>query len=73
MRLWPLLLDICVPLTMSVHPLNMHFPACRLIPLDKCPGVHPIGIEDVPRCILSKAVLFAIGDDIVSAADLCWP
>jgi len=41
------------------------FLACRLIPLDKCPSVRPIGIGDVPRRIVSKVVLYAIGDDIV--------
>jgi len=46
----------------------MPFVACRLIPLDKCPGVRPIGIGDVPRRIIAKAVLFVIGEDIVSAA-----
>ena len=30
--------------------------------------MRPIGIGDVPRRIVSKAVLYAIGDDIVSAA-----
>jgi len=46
----------------------MPFLACQLIPLGKRPGVRPIGIGDVPCHIVSKAVLYAIGDDIVSAA-----
>ena len=31
------------------------FVACRLIPLDKNPGVSPIGIGDVPQRIRAKA------------------
>jgi len=46
----------------------MPFIACRLIPLDKNPGVRPIGIGDVPRRIVAKATLFVIGEDIISAA-----
>jgi len=48
----------------------MPFVACRLIPLDKNPGVRPIGIGDVPRRIVSKATLFVIGEDIASFC--CW-
>ena len=44
------------------------FVACRLIPLDKNLGVRPIGIGDVPRRILAKAILYCIGDDVAEAA-----
>ena len=44
----------------------MPFVPCRLIPLDKNPGVCPIGIGDAPRWIVAKATLFVIGEDIVS-------
>ena len=46
----------------------MAFVACRLIPLDKKPGVQPIGVGDVPRRIIAKAILHVIGDDIQLAA-----
>ena len=42
--------------------------ASRLIPLDKCPGVRPIGVGEVPRRIIAKAVLKVIGRDIEEAA-----
>ena len=44
------------------------FLACRLIAIDKCPGVRPIGICETARRIISKAVLFAIRGDIQDAA-----
>ena len=44
------------------------FMACRLLPLDKCPGVRPIGISEVPRQIISKAVLWILSNDIQDAA-----
>ena len=42
--------------------------ACRLIPLDKCPGVRPIGVGEVARRIIAKAILRTIGKDIEEAA-----
>ena len=42
--------------------------ACRLIALDKCPGVRPIGICETPRRIIAKAVLFATKGDLQDAA-----
>ena len=38
--------------------------ACRLIPLDKNPGIRPIGIGEVLRRILGKAVTSFIKQDI---------
>ena len=47
------------------------FLACRLIALDKRPGVRPIGICEVVRRITSKAILFVIKGDIQEAAGSC--
>ena len=46
------------------------FVACRLIPLDKNPGVRPIniGICECARRIVGKAVLFVLGEDVRRAA-----
>ena len=41
--------------------------ACRLIPLDKRPGVRPIGICEVARRIIGKAFLTVISGDIQQA------
>ena len=40
------------------------FTACRLVALDKCPGVRPIGIGEVVRRIIGKAVLAAAGPQV---------
>ena len=46
------------------------FVASRLIPLDKSPGVRPIGIGDVVRRIIGKAVLMVLKNEI---QDACGP
>ena len=38
--------------------------ACRLIALDKNPGVRPIGIGETSHCIISKAILFMVKTEI---------
>ena len=53
----------------SIHPDHLSaFIACRLIPLDKCPGVRPIGIGEVPRRIVAKAILTLLQQDIIDAS-----
>ena len=42
--------------------------ACRLIPLSKDPGVKPIGIGEVLRRIIGKAVTNIIKEDIIMSA-----
>jgi hypothetical protein len=44
------------------------FLANRLIPLDKCPGVRPIGIGETSRRIISKTIVSFLKDDIRMAA-----
>ena len=42
--------------------------ACRLIALDKKPGVRPIGIGEVSRRIICKAIISVIQDEIKEVA-----
>ena len=41
--------------------------SCRLIPLDKCPGIRPIGIGEVLRRIIGKAVVSILKPDILNS------
>ena len=43
------------------------FIACRLIPLSKNPGVRPIGVCEVIRRIVGKAVMRTVGPDVLNA------
>ena len=44
------------------------FVACRLVALDKHPGIRPIGIGETARCIIGRAILTTIRDDIQEVA-----
>ena len=51
--------------TSYINPAALEaFVACRLIPLDKKPGVHPIGIGETVQRIIGKAILGVTGDSI---------
>ena len=54
--------------TTFVDPSGLEsFVACRLIALDKCPGVRPIGIGEVARRIIGKAIARVLGHEIQEA------
>ena len=70
-------IDICNALvllaqrlcTQFVAPKGLSsFTAFRLIDLDKCPGVRTIGVAEVARRIVSKAILTVIGGDAQQVA-----
>ena len=72
--------DLCTALacvgkrlcTTHVNPDHLSaFVACRLIPLDKCPGVRPIGIGEVHRRIITKAILVLLKQDIAGPLQVC--
>lgn len=44
------------------------FVACQLIALDKCPGIHPIGIGEIIQCIIGRAIATILSDDIQAVA-----
>ena len=55
----------------DVHPNDPSaFVASWLIPLDKCPGVRLIGVGEVPRRIIAKAVSCLFRLDIQEAPGL---
>lgn len=45
----------------------MAYTACRLIPLDECPGIRPIGIGEVSRRIIGKVIMKCAKQDLQSA------
>ena len=55
--------------TEYVDPESLRaFVACRLIPLNKNPGVRPIGVCEVMRRMVGKAVMQTVGADVLKAA-----
>ena len=52
----------------SDHSILAPLLACRLIALNKNPGVRPIGVCEVPRRIVSRAILYVIKGDIQQVA-----
>ena len=59
----------CRICTSNIHPDNLSaFVSCRLISLNKNPGVRPIGVGEVPRRIIAKAILSLFHLDIQDAA-----
>ncbi|ETX01015.1 MAG: hypothetical protein ETSY2_37945 [Candidatus Entotheonella gemina] len=55
--------------TTLVDPKGLSsFLACRLIALNKCPGVRPIGICETVRRIVAKAILYVTKQDTQEAA-----
>ena len=61
--------------TVLVDPQGLApFTACRLIALDKNPGVRPIGICETVRCLISKAIPHVVRKDVqqvTGAIQLC--
>ena len=55
--------------SVHVNPESLkQFLACRLIPLDKNPGVRPIGVGEVLRRIIGKTLVHLIKGDIIQSA-----
>ena len=58
----------CRLCTSYVDPASiMAYTACRLIPLNKCPGVQPIGIGEVVQRIIGKAIKRPTKQDLQAA------
>ena len=54
--------------TTLVNPKSIEaFVACRLIALNKNPGVRPIGVGEILRRIIGKTIAWTLKDDILEA------
>ena len=53
----------------SKHPsLLESYPSCTLIPLDKNPGIQPIGVREVLKRIIGKTISTFLKEEIKLAA-----
>ena len=56
-------------LTIAYHPSLLEgYTSCKLIPLDKSPGIRPIGVGEVLRRIVGKTVAGFLKEEIKEAA-----
>ena len=62
-----LIKKLCVEELESPSSLES-FVACRLIPVEKKPGIRPIGVGEVLRRIAGKTVMMLFKNDITHAA-----
>ena len=54
--------------TTYVNPSGlMAYTACQLVALDKCPGVRPVGVGEVVRRIIGKAIMRVMRQDLQDA------
>ena len=69
--------DLCETIAVTARRLCTYFVkprslsacvACRLVALEKYPGVRPIDIGETLRCIIGRAIVKAISVDIQAAA-----
>ena len=75
--------DLCSAIAMTTKRITstvvdpgplLPLTACRLVALDKCPGVRPIGVGCVARRIISKSILSVIRSEIpevIGPSQLC--
>ena len=55
--------------TEDVHDDSLDvFLACRLVPLDKQPGLQPIGVGEVLRQITAKIVMSVVKEDVIDSS-----
>ena len=58
-------------LKIAYHPsLLERYTSCRLIPLDKNPGIRPVGVGEVLRRIVGKTIAGFLKEEIKEAAGL---
>ena len=56
---------LCTTITNPNHLQQLL--ASRLIPLDKCPGIRPIGVGEVLRRIIRKTIMCTLKQDVCNS------